>query len=30
MSLTHIGAELRRLVEARAGGICEYCLIAQN
>jgi hypothetical protein len=28
MSVTHISAELRRLVEARAEGLCEYCLIA--
>ena len=28
MSVTYITAELRRLVAARAEGICEYCLIA--
>ena len=27
MSTTHIPAALRRLVEARAGGQCEYCLL---
>ena len=26
MSTAHIPAELRRLVQARAGGRCEYCL----
>jgi 5-methylcytosine-specific restriction endonuclease McrA len=30
MSVTHISAELRRLVRARAGAICEYCLIAEE
>jgi hypothetical protein len=30
MSVSHISAELRRLVRARAGGICEYCLIAED
>ena len=29
MSVTYITAELRRLVVARAEGICEYCLIAE-
>ena len=28
MSVTYISAELRRLVVARAEGLCEYCLIA--
>ncbi|MBY0227665.1 MAG: HNH endonuclease [Gemmataceae bacterium] len=28
MSVTHIPAELRRLMVARAEGLCEYCLIA--
>lgn len=28
MSVTHIPAELRRLMVARAQGLCEYCLIA--
>ena len=28
MSVSYIAAELRRLVLARAEGICEYCLIA--
>ena len=27
MSVTHIPADVRRLVVARAEGICEYCLI---
>lgn len=30
MSLTYIGAELRRLIVARAEAICEYCLIADS
>jgi hypothetical protein len=30
MSLTYVSAELRRLVVARAEGICEYCLIAED
>ena len=30
MSVTYIPAELRRLVVARAEGICEYCLIAED
>jgi hypothetical protein len=30
MSVTYVSAELRRLVEARAEGICEYCLIAEE
>jgi len=30
MSVTHIPAELRRLVVSRAEGICEYCLIAED
>jgi len=30
MSVTHIPAELRRPVVARAEGICEYCLIAED
>src|SRR6476469_6462531 len=29
MSVTHVPAELRRLVVARAEGLCEYCLIAE-
>jgi hypothetical protein len=29
MSVTYISAELRRLVAARAEGLCEYCLIAE-
>lgn len=29
MSVTHISAELRRLVLARADYLCEYCLIAE-
>src|SRR5262245_61003620 len=29
MSVTYIGAELRRLVVARSEDICEYCLIAE-
>jgi hypothetical protein len=28
MSITYVNAALRRLVESRADGICEYCLIA--
>jgi hypothetical protein len=27
VSITYVGAELRRLVTTRAEGICEYCLI---
>jgi hypothetical protein len=30
MSVTYIPAELRRLVVARAEGLCEYCLIAED
>jgi hypothetical protein len=30
MSVTYITAELRRLIVARAEGICEYCLIAEE
>jgi hypothetical protein len=30
MFVTHIPAELRRLVVARAEGLCEYCLIAED
>ncbi|SRR6266568_423452 len=30
MSVTYITAEVRRLVVARAEGICEYCLIAED
>ncbi len=30
MSVTYIPADLRRLVVARAEGICEYCLIAED
>ena len=30
MSLTHVGAELRRLVVRRAEGLCEYCLIHET
>ncbi|HZV04578.1 MAG TPA: HNH endonuclease signature motif containing protein [Gemmataceae bacterium] len=30
MSITYISAGLRRLVETRAEGICEYCLIAEE
>jgi hypothetical protein len=30
MSVTYIAAELRRLIAARAEGICEYCLIAED
>ncbi len=30
MSVTYVSAELRRLVEARAEGLCEYCLIAEE
>jgi hypothetical protein len=26
---SYIAADLRRLVQSRAGGICEYCLIQQ-
>ena len=30
MSVTYISVELRRLVVARAEGLCEYCLIAED
>lgn len=30
MSVTYIPAELRRQVVARAGELCEYCLIAED
>jgi hypothetical protein len=30
MSVTHISAELRRLVAARADWLCKYCLIAED
>jgi len=30
MSITYVSAELRRLVVARAEGLCEYCLIAEE
>jgi hypothetical protein len=30
MSITYVNAELRRRVLARADGICEYCLIAEE
>jgi hypothetical protein len=30
MSVTYIPVELRRLVVARAEGVCEYCLIAED
>jgi HNH endonuclease len=30
MSVTYVNAELRRLVVARAEGVCEYCLIAEE
>jgi hypothetical protein len=30
MSLTHIAAEVRRFVVARAEGLCEYCRIAED
>ena len=30
MPVTYIAAELRRLVVARADGLCEYCLIAEE
>jgi hypothetical protein len=30
MSITYVSAELRRLVAARAEGLCEYCLIAED
>jgi hypothetical protein len=29
VSITYVSAELRRLVDARADGLCEYCLIAE-
>ncbi len=30
MSTTYVNAELRHLVAARAQGLCEYCLIAEE
>lgn len=30
MSLTYLSAVLRRFVDARAEGVCEYCLIAED
>jgi hypothetical protein len=30
MSATYIAADLRRLIAARADGLCEYCLIAEE
>jgi hypothetical protein len=30
MSVTYVSAELRRLVETRADGLCEYCLVAEE
>jgi hypothetical protein len=30
MSVTYIGAEIRRLVVERSEGLCEYCLIAEE
>lgn len=30
MSITYVSAELRRAVMARAEGLCEYCLIAEE
>jgi HNH endonuclease len=30
MSITYVSAELRRIVVARADGLCEYCLIAED
>jgi hypothetical protein len=30
VSVTYVSAELRRLVLARSGGLCEYCLIAEE
>ena len=30
MSVTYVSADLRRLVVARAEGICEYCLLAED
>ena len=30
MSITYVNARLRRLVVARAQGICEYCLISEE
>ncbi|MFL5242707.1 MAG: HNH endonuclease [Gemmataceae bacterium] len=30
MSVTYIAAELRRLVVARAEGLCEYCFMAED
>ena len=29
-SLSDVGARLRRLIEKRAGGRCEYCRLAQE
>lgn len=30
MSVTHVPAEVRRLVRERAGGRCEYCLMPEE
>jgi HNH endonuclease len=30
MSITYVGVSLRQLVETRANGLCEYCLIAEE
>ena len=30
MSITYVNAELRRLVQSQAEGLCEYCLIAED
>lgn len=30
MSITYVSTELRQLVSARAQGLCEYCLIAEE
>ena len=30
MSTSYLSAELRRLVSARAGNLCEYCLIHES
>src|SRR5947209_8003864 len=30
MSVTYIPADVRRLIVARAEGVCEYCLIADE
>ena len=30
MSITYVSADLRRLVMARAEGLCEYCLVAEE